>query len=46
MSLRDDPMLRKRLGENGRFAFEHRYNWASMESVLFNIYEDLYKYDK
>jgi glycosyltransferase involved in cell wall biosynthesis len=46
VSLRDDPMLRKRLGENGRYAFEQKYNWKSMESVLFNIYDDLYKYDK
>lgn len=39
--LRDDQTLRKRLGNNGRKAFEQQYNWRVMEKALFNIYEEL-----
>ncbi len=39
--LRDNPELRKKLGENGRKAFEEKYNWNVMESKLLKIYEML-----
>jgi glycosyltransferase involved in cell wall biosynthesis len=39
--LRDDPHLRKRLGENGRKAFLQKYNWSTMEKELFKVYENL-----
>jgi glycosyltransferase involved in cell wall biosynthesis len=40
-NLRDDPELRKRLGDNGRKAFLQKYNWAAMEQKLFKIYDSL-----
>jgi glycosyltransferase involved in cell wall biosynthesis len=43
LKLRDDPNLRKRLGENGRNAFLEKYNWDIMEQRLYQIYEDLIK---
>jgi glycosyltransferase involved in cell wall biosynthesis len=39
--LRDDPELRKRLGNNGRKAFLERYNWGIMEKKLYDAYENL-----
>jgi glycosyltransferase involved in cell wall biosynthesis len=41
VKLRDDPELRKRLGENGREAFLRKYNWGAMEQKLYGIYEQL-----
>jgi glycosyltransferase involved in cell wall biosynthesis len=41
--LRDDPELRKRLGNNGRKAFLQKYNWRIMEAKLFDAYENLLK---
>jgi glycosyltransferase involved in cell wall biosynthesis len=41
IKLRDDPELRKRLGNNGRKAFLEKYNWNAMEQKLYQIYEDL-----
>jgi glycosyltransferase involved in cell wall biosynthesis len=41
ISLRDNPELRKRLGDNGRKAFLEKYNWTIMEEKLYKIYEDL-----
>jgi glycosyltransferase involved in cell wall biosynthesis len=41
ITLRDDPELRKRLGDNGRKAFLEKYNWTNMEEKLYEIYEDL-----
>ena len=41
--LRDDMELRKKLGENGRKAFEQKYSWEKMENKLYNIYEMLLK---
>jgi glycosyltransferase involved in cell wall biosynthesis len=41
VTLRKDPQLRRQLGENGRRAFEERYNWAVMERRLFDIYGTL-----
>ena len=39
ITLRDDPQLRKKLGENGRRAFLEKYNWNKMEQKLYEIYE-------
>lgn len=41
VTMRDNPMLRKKLGENGRHAFEKQYNWSCMERVLLTVYRDL-----
>ncbi len=41
LTLRDNPELRKKLGDNGRKAFLQKYNWTAMERKLFNIYEEL-----
>jgi glycosyltransferase involved in cell wall biosynthesis len=43
LKLRDDPNLRKRVGEHGRKAFLEKYNWDIMEQRLYKIYEDLIK---
>jgi glycosyltransferase involved in cell wall biosynthesis len=42
ITLRDNPELRKRLGDNGRKAFVEKYNWGIMEQKLYEAYEDLY----
>lgn len=41
--LRDDPELRKRLGNNGRKAYLEKYNWSIMERKLYVVYEDLFR---
>lgn len=41
VKLKDNPALRKRLGENGREAFLRKYNWSAMEQKLYRIYEQL-----
>ena len=41
--LRDNPDLCKIMGQNGRKAFEEKYNWNRMEQKLFKIYEVLIK---
>jgi glycosyltransferase involved in cell wall biosynthesis len=41
ITLRNDPELRKKLASNGRQAFLQKYNWKSMESKLFEIYQSL-----
>jgi glycosyltransferase involved in cell wall biosynthesis len=43
VTLRDNPQLRKTLGDKGRIAFEEKYNWGKMEEGLFGIYEGLLK---
>lgn len=40
ISLRDDK-LRKKLGANGRIAFDKKYNWNEMEKELHMIYDGL-----
>lgn len=40
-ALRTDPSERRRLGENGREAVEHRYNWATDAETLRSIYAEL-----
>jgi len=42
IKLRDDKEFRKILGENGRKAFEQKYNWEVVEKELFKIYENLF----
>ena len=39
--LYENTALRKKLGENGRKAFERKYNWSIMENMLFEIYNKL-----
>jgi glycosyltransferase involved in cell wall biosynthesis len=41
INLRDNPELRKRLGNNGRKAFLQKYNWDTMELKLFKVYDTL-----
>lgn len=41
ISLRDNDELRKKLGANGRMAFETKYNWSRMEQELYRIYDGL-----
>lgn len=39
--LAQDPVLRQRLGENGRRAYEEKYNWNVMQERLLALYRDL-----
>jgi glycosyltransferase involved in cell wall biosynthesis len=39
--LRDNAELRKKMGQNGRKAFEEKYNWNRMEQKLYDIYSNL-----
>jgi glycosyltransferase involved in cell wall biosynthesis len=39
ITLKDDPQLRKRLGANGRKAYEQKYSWEIMEERLLNTYK-------
>lgn len=41
MKLKDNPSLCTKLGENGRLAFEKKYNWEIMEKRLINLYDEL-----
>jgi glycosyltransferase involved in cell wall biosynthesis len=41
INLRDNPELRKKLGDNGRKAFLQKYNWSAMEQRLYGIYGKL-----
>jgi glycosyltransferase involved in cell wall biosynthesis len=41
ITLRDNPELRRKLGDNGRKAFVEKYNWSRMEQKLYKIYESL-----
>lgn len=43
IKLRDDPELRTQFGKNGRKAFVEKYNWNSMEKLLFQIYDNLFQ---
>ena len=40
-TLRDDPQLCRKLGNNGRNAFLQKYNWGKMEQKLLEIYKNL-----
>jgi len=39
--LKDDRNLQKKLGDNGRKAYENKYNWTLMEERLITIYDQL-----
>jgi len=41
LTLKNDPTLCKRLGENGRKAYETKYNWKIMEERLLEVYRGL-----
>jgi len=41
LKLKNDPEMCKKMGENGRSAFEREYNWEIMESRLLHIYSGL-----
>jgi glycosyltransferase involved in cell wall biosynthesis len=41
VKLRDNPALKKKLGQNGREAFLRKYNWSAMEQKLYGVYEKL-----
>ena len=41
LTLKNDPALCRRLGENGRRAYETKYNWKIMEERLLKIYRGL-----
>jgi glycosyltransferase involved in cell wall biosynthesis len=41
ITLRDNPELRKRLGDNGRKAFVEKYNWGIMEQKLYDAYDGI-----
>lgn len=41
LSLRDDVVLRHKLGENARKAFLKKYNWSAMEHELYRYYDEL-----
>ena len=43
MTLRDNPDLCKKLGDNGRKAFLEKYNWKVMEQKLYKICDNLLK---
>jgi glycosyltransferase involved in cell wall biosynthesis len=43
VTLRDNPELCKKLGDNGRKAFLEKYNWEIMEQRLYKIYDSLLK---
>ncbi len=38
--IKSDPLLKAKLGRNGRKAYEERYNWDIMERRLINAYHD------
>lgn len=41
LSLKSNPQLSNQLGENGRKAYENKYNWKNMEKRLLDSYEKL-----
>lgn len=41
LTLKMDPILCKHLGENGRRAYETKYNWEVMSERLLDIYKNL-----
>ena len=43
LALKNNPELRKELGENGRRAYETKYNWKIMEKRLLDLYASLEK---
>lgn len=45
ITLRDNPKLRKEMGDKGRKAYVEKYNWTNMEKRLYKIYEELKNYN-
>lgn len=43
LTLKNNPALRKELGENGRKAYDTKYNWKIMEKRLLDMYSSLEK---
>ena len=43
LSLKNNPELRRTLGENGRKAYENRYSWDIMRKRLIDIYDEISK---
>jgi len=41
LTLKENPSLCRRLGKNGREAYEKKYNWGIMEEQLLKVYEGL-----
>lgn len=41
LQIKNNPELRTKLGENGRKAYLHKYNWNVMEKRLMNIYDSI-----
>ena len=41
LKLKNNPQLRKELGENGRRAYETKYSWNIMEKRLLDLYKSL-----
>ena len=41
LELKNNPEMCKKMGENGRNAFEREYNWEVMEKRLLKLYADL-----
>ena len=39
--IKNDGILRKKLGYNGRKAYENKYNWTIMEKRLMNVYDQI-----
>ena len=39
--LKNDPLLRKKLGENGRKAYDEQFSWSIMEKRISFVYEQL-----
>jgi glycosyltransferase involved in cell wall biosynthesis len=43
--LKDSPTLKTRLGNNGRIAYEKKYNWSIMENRLVDIYSQVLSWE-
>ncbi|MBE0411222.1 MAG: glycosyltransferase family 4 protein [Anaerolineales bacterium] len=41
LELKNNPDLRKRLGENGRKAYETEFNWPKMQARLLSLYSSI-----
>lgn len=39
--IKNDSILRKKMGSNGRKAYENKYNWTIMEKRLINVYDQI-----
>jgi glycosyltransferase involved in cell wall biosynthesis len=46
LSLVENPEMAKEMGQNGRHAFQTRYNWTSEENKLVSLYRELLNLDQ